>query len=208
MYILPLPEVNAGNIGYDGLLDIVQKIPDEDWRFQPPRNPNEQNKSSWHRVFANHPIYELYVNQFAIPRESFDSGTIKIRLYQLLPHSSLHNHKDRQHNVILFVNIHNFNDTEFYFYPNAEKDAVPMITMTPPRVPYLVDGLEYHGVKNLSDFPRIALAVQFSNPYTFDKLEQMYKDRTLLKCQQCPDYRFVGGREFWNDGPLLDVKAV
>lgn len=208
MYLLPLPEVNAGNIGYDGLLDIVRAVPDKDWRFQPPRDPAENNKSEWHRVFPNHPVYEMYADQFVIPRNAFDSGNIKMRFYKLLPHSSLHNHKDRQHNVILFVNLHNFDDTRFYLYPDAAKDAKPMVTMTPPRLPYLVDGLEHHGVKNFSDSPRIALAIQFSNPYTFDILEQRYKDRTLLKCQQLSDYRFPGGREFWNDGPLLDAKAV
>jgi hypothetical protein len=208
MYLLPLPEINTGNIGYDGLLDIVRAVPDEDWRFQPPRDPAESNKSAWHRVFPKHPIYELYVDQFAIPREVFDSGNIKIRLYQLLPHSSLHNHKDRQHSVIVFVNLHNFDDTRFYLYPDAAKDAKPMITMKPSRLPYLVDGLEYHGVKNFSNSPRIAMAIQFGRPYTFDMLEQMYKDRALLKCQQQADYRFVGGREFWGDGPKLDDRAV
>jgi hypothetical protein len=72
----------------------------------------------------------------------------------------------------------------------------------------LVDGLEHHGARNFSKSPRIALSISFFNHHTFDALEQLYKDRALLKCQQHRDYRFPGGREFWDDGPILDAKAV
>lgn len=184
MYLLPLPELNAGNIGYDGLRGIVNDMPESEWWLAPPRNPAGPHTTAWHRLSPDDPVYEMYVDQFVIPREEFDNGNIRIRYYKLLPFSVLYNHTDHKRTASVFVNLQNFDDTRFYFYPTADKDVDPMLTLELSTTPYLIDGLKYHGVRNFSDSPRIALTLCFYNHYTFDMLEQMYKDRALLKCQQ------------------------
>jgi hypothetical protein len=145
------------------------------------------------------PVFEMLANQFMIPREKFDSGDIKIQYYQLLPMSTLNSHKDDGRTVLLTMNLTNIDDTRFWFYQSVGKSAKPIIELKLSKIPYLMNSQQYHGVKNISNSPRIALTLSFFRPYTFHTLEQMYKDRALLKCQQHPDYRFVDGREYWDE---------
>jgi hypothetical protein len=184
MYILPLPEINAGTLGHDGVCDIVTSIPESDWWLAPPRNPTGPHTTAWYKLSAGDPVYELYVNQFAIPRDEFDNDNIRIRCYQLLPYARLYNHMDHQRLASIFINLQNFSNTRFYFYSSSEKDADPMLTLEPSTIPYLVDGLKPHGVQNFSNAPRFALTISFYHHYTFEIIEQMYKDRILLTCQQ------------------------
>ena len=213
MYLLPLPEL----IIYDvpTVVRFIKSRPNDWWYIQPcrlreetPEQAAERKKTLWCRQSPGDRIHDMIADQFAIPYEHFEERKAEVHLYRLIGGEELFNHKDRSRIAIIFCSLDNYDDTILTINRSGEDGPAgrPAIKVHYTDCPLLLDGYEWHGVKNHSKDDRISISVSFHEPYTFDLLEEMYKNRELLKCQQEDSYRFPSGRRFWNDGPLPDPR--
>lgn len=206
MYMLPLPEIVIDDV--EGIVEFAKSKPDEKWFLQPARRPEESGKTMWLRQGPGDPIHDMMANQFAIPYSHFEERKVDVHLYRLIQGQELYNHKDRSRIAILFCSLDNYEDTTLTFNRSGDDgyEGRPMVKMPYTDCPLLVDGYEWHSVRNNSNQDRISISLSFHQPYTFDLLEDMYKSRELLTCQSLDSYRFPGGRQFWSDGPIPDPR--
>lgn len=178
MYLLPLPELMLNPQFEEQLRQNIQNMSDAAWTTTP------SGLTQWAHVDGVE--LGMFENKFSQEAHKVITG---FRYFRIFPQTTVPTHKDRTRNALLFFSLNPEIDHTLKF-KNRRKGKT-ILSLKYSNVPTLVDVKTWHEAVNNSPEYRMAVIVCFSEfSTTFDEVEELYKEKKLLACQDQPNSKY------------------